>query len=430
MTRTTQKTAEMLAELAEDLINDSGSEADLDLPEPDSFLIASPSTTQQKREIVLAPETPPSLPPKETDKELLLSSVNAVYSAKSTPRSSEKVDEKDTALVPRANSSRSLNEQFEQQKRKQPAKSNSHASGMSTKETESPSRSTRQKKIRMALDTMEPETPEPTRRKRSKRAAEQPATSSSSKSILATGLSDTQLKRIQRSIKSTQLSLTIHTTVAPLLASHTCTHLVAATGGRSKRATRTFKYLVGLTLGAQMVTPDWLVDSVKAGRWLDESNYAIEGDTALPQYRLSSSQQLKSLFEDYKLYVCCDGGPAYSRDDLVGLVRATGGTVVESLDDLPDDDDKLLGQQHASKKRALSMQGSMAKDIAKVPAKYRYLFELPTDTSRPIVLIDSNQLDGTRSSATLGSIVKTAGAQLPYRTTSWLFDCLSASQIC
>ncbi|KAJ2454364.1 hypothetical protein EV183_001610 [Coemansia sp. RSA 2336] len=429
MSKTTRRAAEMLAEIAQDLVDDSGSETDLDLPEPASFLDASPSTTQQKREIVLAPETPPSLLPQETDKELLLlPSINAVYSVKSTPRS-RKSDGDDTPLIANASSSRSLNEQLEQQKRKQPSKSH-RGSGTRAAETESPGRSTRQRTTRMALDAMKADAPEPTPRKRSKRAAKQPTASSSTRSILTTGLSDAQLKRIQKSI-GPKLDLTIYQTVAPLLASHTCTHLVAATAGKSKRASRTFKYLVGLVLGAQMVTSGWLFDSVKAGRWLDEGSYAIEGDTALPQHCLSSSQKLKGLFDKYKLYVCCEGGSAYSRDELVGLVKAAGATVVESLDGLPAADEQQLEQQHAAKKRKVLTQGSMAKDVAKVPAKYRYLFELPTHTSRPIVLIDSSQLDGTpRSSATLSNLVKTAGTQLPYRTTSWLFDCLSACQIC
>ncbi|KAJ2851829.1 hypothetical protein IWW36_000790 [Coemansia brasiliensis] len=449
--KTPKRTAALLTEIAEGLVNDSGSETDLDLPEPDSFLIASSPlpTRQQKREIVLAPETPPHQLPSEnhSSKDLLQPSVHTVYSAKSTPRSSkESAHDKDTVVTSKANSSRSLNEQFEQQKRKQPPKPTSMAVDSSassskdalTSETKSSGKSTRQKKIKMALDAMKADdASEPTPRKRSRRATKQSASAtrnlSLGVSILTTGLSDTQLKRIQKSIRSAQLNLTIHKSATPLLASssHQCTHLVAATtGGKGMRATRTFKYLAGLVLGAKMVSSGWLFDSVKAGEWLDESSYAIEGDTALPQFRLPSSHQSEALFDKYQMHVCCEGGAAYSRDDLVSLIKATGATVAELPDEDLVDADELLYQEHASKKRvSLSASGSMAKDIAKAPAKYRYLFELPIDQSRPIVLVDSNQLNGARSSATLGNIVKAAGNKLPYRTTSWLFDCLSANQI-
>jgi hypothetical protein len=48
---------------------------------------------------------------------------------------------------------------------------------------------------------------------------------------------------------------------------------------------RSYKYVKALALGARVVDSRWLVDSKRAGKWLDYDPYAISGDFSMPETR-------------------------------------------------------------------------------------------------------------------------------------------------
>ncbi|KAJ2345030.1 hypothetical protein GGF43_005318 [Coemansia sp. RSA 2618] len=464
------------AALADDLMNDSsGTETDLDLPEPDTFLSSPPPTGARREaaeEIVLAPETPPSATAEtaaETaagnagdngnEEELLQTPKSAKkYAARSTPRSERGRK--------RPSAGRSLATQPERPappKRRAINAANDRSSMTAVESSSvsddapqdtpgSPPRTPR--KPRRALDTARTDPPPKRTRTSQTPRADNNTESADALRVLTTGLTDAQTSRLQRAAKQlsakTSTPIAIHTSTSKLLNDTTTTdpqlftHVVtpARKTSTGPRCMRTFKYLVGLVAGARIVTPDWLLESAKRGSLLGESAYAVAGDTAVPNHTISGPRRIGALLAGYVFYVWGDGkdlGPAHAQSDLVLLMRVAGARVVDELpepsDELPEPSDEISqpddgnvsdGEAGSGVRRAT---GGMDKELAGVPTKYRRPFEKPVAKDETIVLVDGAGLKGTRCSVTMGAVIAATNGKLPCRTKAWLFDCISSDQI-
>ena len=100
----------------------------------------------------------------------------------------------------------------------------------------------------------------------------------------------------------------------------TTTHVVCGD------ARRTINVMRGVVRGVQLVTFQWVVESVKAGRWLAEDDYPVDrfsGAAAL--YRAEK----KNLFKDYaSIYVSSKS--LIPQRDLSDLIRCIGGHVTST----------------------------------------------------------------------------------------------------
>ncbi|KAJ2497380.1 hypothetical protein GGH96_005144 [Coemansia sp. RSA 1972] len=387
------------------LENGSDTDTDLDLPDPDSFLSSPSSMSATRDEIVLAPETPPmskdvvvaESPPIAMCKD---DTVVAPETPPATTRRDEVVNTPKTAMTNAVRSTRL--------KRKSAGASSMTAVDLNSSIT-SDEPITGPESPRNA-QTTRPKT------KRSKIVSD-------TLHVLTTKLTDAQTTRLRRAAKqvsTTGSTISIHTSVNHSV--HLYTHVVTP-AGKDMRASRTFKYLVGLACGAHIVTPDWLFECAKRKQLVDESAYAVKGDSATPTHTLQR-RNAGELFNGRLFYLwgdanCWDAGKAHSRDDLVFLLQTAGARVVDELPAIEGD-----AQDTESDSEPLRAAKCMVKDLAKVPQKYRAQFALPL-CNKPIVLVDTNSLKGTRCSSTMSAIAATS---LPCRTKSWLFDCISTNQ--
>ncbi|KAJ2800701.1 hypothetical protein H4R20_003960 [Coemansia guatemalensis] len=479
-------TAVQHADLVDELVNDSGSETDLDLPDPSTILsTSSPVRQTSDAAVTFVPETPPSIllstkedaqqnaTPKSSQQR-----VTATYSAKNSPRAS---------VSSRRSLKADLNIQQQEDGNGSPvrkrrreallvgASSLTAVNGSSivddadknttvSKETKNPQSATPRrgrKRMSESVGTAEKETgasqtpqrKRPARTNDASAAAEKGHTETNGVALrlLTTGLSDAQLGRLRRAAKQLQqqklaITVDIHSSTELLgipAQEGGYTHLIAAVG-KDGRASRTFKYLAALTSGAWLVTVDWLLESAKAHKPLPEAEFSVIGDCALPQYTLSGPRPIHALLCKHQLHLWPSSGwdsSAHSQADLQRLIRATGAKLVDAL---PAPESLDAAEKDAattsSRRESLGSSGgrhstsngdgsSMEREIKVVPTKYRWLFELPVREDVPVVLVDTSSLKGARSNVALGNIVSATGGTIPCRTKSWLFDCISANAI-
>ncbi|KAJ1728626.1 hypothetical protein LPJ61_003935 [Coemansia biformis] len=469
--------AELRSGLVSNLVDDSSdSDTDLDLPNPGTLL--SPiqgrveSGAPDDSEVQFVPETPPPPPllllASTMDTPLLRTpgsprgKVAATYSAKGTPRARRSLGSAlaargrpalESAQLSTGNGSSSLTAVDD--------------SGAAEHTESTPSARRTPKKRRPATAAADSPLPATPKRQKTLRGSkpDKPAQPAEQKTrtapkdgdgngpelrLLCTGLSEAQMTRVQRAAKQAQQhfasSVAVHRN-AELLGNNASggggyTHVVAATG-KDGRATRTFKYLAGLVSGAWVVTADWLLESVKAHKRLPEADFAVAGDSAMPQSTLVGPRPVGTLLRNYMVHLwgddaCWDAGSAHSPADMRALVVATGASVVEELaspgssedEDGGDSQPALTSKSRESVGAGVRHPGSrVEKEVAGLPAKYRRLFDLPAHEGQPIILVSGSDLSGARSSVALGAIISATGGTTPCRTKTWLFDCISAGQI-
>ncbi|KAJ2611492.1 hypothetical protein H4S08_003137 [Coemansia sp. RSA 1365] len=476
--RNIRNSAVQHADLVDELVNESGSETDLDLPDPSTFLSSSPTHQAPDATVTFVPETPPSLisNPKEdiqqdTTPKSTQQRVTATYSAKNSPRASVSSRRSLNPNLDMRQEQGGINGSPTHKRRREAllvgASSLTAVNGSSTidnvksivvaKDTKSPQPATPRrgrKRTSEAVTTVETETSvlQTPQRKRSTQndnvgtavASKTVGTTGVALRLLTTGLSDAQLGRLRRAAKQMmeqQLATTIgihnNTELLGLPAQKGgYTHLVAAVS-KDGRASRTFKYLAALTSGAWLVTVDWPLESVKAQKLLPEADFAVKGDCALPNYSVTGLRSIHELLCKYQIHLWPSSGwdsSAHTQAELERLIHATGAKVIDALpaseslgsaeNDAPLHDN--LGFSGARKSTGNGV-GSMERELKGVPAKYRWLFELPVREDVPVVLVDSSSLKGARSNIALGAIVSATGGGIPCRTKSWLFDCISAN---
>ncbi|KAJ1965626.1 hypothetical protein GGI12_000622 [Dipsacomyces acuminosporus] len=271
--------------------------------------------------------------------------------------------------------------------------------------------------------------------------------------LLTTGLTEAQATRLRRAVKraGTQLSWSVNVHSDPGFLRNaaqyakntgknegsTYSHLVTVPG-KDNRTARTFKYLAGLVSGAWVVSMDWILESIKARRLLPETDFTIDGDTALSQYTLTGPRQIGHLFNGYAIYVRgkLEVGSAYTSADVVNLIRATGALVVPRLE-AEDDENSSPKTKSATRQQKQPRQQQWPgkkkrgadKKLSNLRDAHRRLFEIPVSTETTVVLIDIDSLSAEKAKEELDEIVEVTGGACPCRTKTWFFDCISANEV-
>ncbi|KAJ1644930.1 hypothetical protein LPJ64_003447 [Coemansia asiatica] len=250
--------------------------------------------------------------------------------------------------------------------------------------------------------------------------------------ILATGLSNSQTARLQKAVSQAPIKLGISVDLHMVIPDTTrqlpdYTHLVASVG-KDGRASRTFKYLAGIASGAMVVRPEWLLDSIRKGCILDESLYAVAGDSAMPTCMLSSPVVRGALLSGFTVFVWdgrWDAGSAHTHGQLLSLIRTLGATVAKKVPRVIETSDGPDEQGEEVR----DVRSNAGKVAAGVPAQYRGMFEMSVSRYRAVILVDHDAIRGAGAHAVLENIVQRTQALCPCRTKSWLFDCISANEV-
>lgn len=162
--------------------------------------------------------------------------------------------------------------------------------------------------------------------------------------LLLTGLSDDQKFLIQTNLsKMSKLSVSKEHTNNPLdtplpftiereYSPDTATHIICACGPKSK-CPRTLKYLLGIAGKSWIVSFDWFLESLTAGKILPEEQYVVKGDEAV-QIDTEACERSRSdagkLFHGVEFYLAGPfNAPGPSKSDLAVLIGLAGGTVVK-----------------------------------------------------------------------------------------------------
>ncbi|KAK6188768.1 hypothetical protein SNE40_004879 [Patella caerulea] len=107
-----------------------------------------------------------------------------------------------------------------------------------------------------------------------------------------------------------------------------CSHLV------TDKIRRTVKFLGGLCLGVQIVSPQWLEQSKTAGMFLDSSKYIVSDKTTEKQYKFLLHQSLDiasthPMLQGYKIHVTKSVKPG--PDTMKEILECAGAEYIKSL---------------------------------------------------------------------------------------------------
>ncbi|KAI8090556.1 hypothetical protein BDF21DRAFT_483395 [Thamnidium elegans] len=169
--------------------------------------------------------------------------------------------------------------------------------------------------------------------------------------IMFTGVLDAEMELIEKHIERVAESRLKFTVGSELKDMEEVTHVISSVDSY-KKCHRTLKYLSGILRGKWIVTPKWLLDSMKQKKWLPEESYEVQGDaksglTRAPnkgrQRRLNHEEPL---FEGMRFYLAGDYSEKHNKKDLGYLIDSGGGIVEKrkptSLSDVPETLDKNL----------------------------------------------------------------------------------------
>ncbi|KAJ2382332.1 hypothetical protein GGI05_005688 [Coemansia sp. RSA 2603] len=249
----------------------------------------------------------------------------------------------------------------------------------------------------------------------------------SSLSLITTGLTDAQLKRLRKSAvqlsECLSVTIAVHTEVS--CSKHKLpiyTHLVTSVG-KDGRTARTYKYLAGIASGAKAVKVEWMFESAKKGTLLPVDRYLITGDTAMRGCSLAPNIERGKLLAGYNICVWkgkWDAGSAHTHEELLSLICTLGAKLIDKVpkDEIPVSDNA-----------SLEIGPSAAKFAATVPVMYRDMFTKPTHNIKTVILVDPDTIKGTKGHSVLDDITHQTAGAYPCRTKSWLFDCVSANKV-
>lgn len=149
--------------------------------------------------------------------------------------------------------------------------------------------------------------------------------------LLLTGLSEDQKAIIHFNLQNlTKISGGVPFKIIKDYSSDQVTHIICACAPKS-HCPRTLKYLLGIVGKSWIVSFDWILESIEAGKLLNESQYVVKGDEAV---RCDTSACEKSRADPGKLFAGKEfflngsfigGGP--SKADLTNLIQLAGGIV-------------------------------------------------------------------------------------------------------
>ncbi|XP_062179198.1 uncharacterized protein LOC133883829 isoform X2 [Phragmites australis] len=116
---------------------------------------------------------------------------------------------------------------------------------------------------------------------------------------------------------------------------HSCTHIVTG------KARRTMNFCVALSSGAWIVSPNWLKESFRKGKFVGEAQYVLEDEEYRMQYKselrnavMTAKERPCSLFSGYTFCLSKYIQPSF--DVLSSIIKSTGGKIIKKLSESDD----------------------------------------------------------------------------------------------
>ncbi|NWV46964.1 BRCA1 protein, partial [Daphoenositta chrysoptera] len=146
-------------------------------------------------------------------------------------------------------------------------------------------------------------------------------------SIVASGLNHSEHLVVQKFVKKTQSTLSNHITKGT-------THVIMKTD-EELVCERTLKYFLGIAGGKWVVSYQWIIQSFKEGRILDEENFEVRGDVINGRNHQGPKRARQALtekiFKDFE--ICCYGPfTDMTTEHLEWMVELCGASVVKQPD--------------------------------------------------------------------------------------------------
>ncbi|NXI04437.1 BRCA1 protein, partial [Pachycephala philippinensis] len=146
-------------------------------------------------------------------------------------------------------------------------------------------------------------------------------------SIVASGLNHSEHLVVQKFVKKTQSTLSNHITKGT-------THVIMKTD-EELVCERTLKYFLGIAGGKWVVSYQWIIQSFKEGRILDEENFEVRGDVINGRNHQGPKRARQALtekiFKDFE--ICCYGPfTDMTTAHLEWMVELCGASVVKQPD--------------------------------------------------------------------------------------------------
>ncbi|NWT94457.1 BRCA1 protein, partial [Urocynchramus pylzowi] len=146
-------------------------------------------------------------------------------------------------------------------------------------------------------------------------------------SIVVSGLNHSEHLVVQKFVKKTQSTLSNHITEGT-------THVIMKTD-EELVCERTLKYFLGIAGGKWVVSYQWIIQSFKEGRILDEENFEVRGDVINGRNHQGPKRARQALtekiFKDFE--ICCSGPfTGMTTEHLEWMVELCGASVVKQPD--------------------------------------------------------------------------------------------------
>ncbi|NXY35956.1 BRCA1 protein, partial [Pomatorhinus ruficollis] len=146
-------------------------------------------------------------------------------------------------------------------------------------------------------------------------------------SIVASGLNHSEHWVVQKFVKKTQSTLSNHITEGT-------THVIMKTD-EELVCERTLKYFLGIAGGKWVVSYQWIIQSFKEGRILDEENFEVRGDVINGRNHQGPKRARQALtekiFRDFEI-CCCGPFTDMTTGHLQWMVELCGASVVKQPD--------------------------------------------------------------------------------------------------
>ncbi|NXA90836.1 BRCA1 protein, partial [Melanocharis versteri] len=143
-------------------------------------------------------------------------------------------------------------------------------------------------------------------------------------SIVASGLNHSEHLVVQKFVKKTQSTLSNHITEGT-------THVIMKTD-KELVCERTLKYFLGIAGGKWVVSYQWIIQSFKEGRILDEENFEVRGDVINGRNHQGPKRARQALtekiFKDFEI-CCCGPFTDMTTEHLEWMVELCGASVVK-----------------------------------------------------------------------------------------------------
>ncbi|NWY70527.1 BRCA1 protein, partial [Erithacus rubecula] len=146
-------------------------------------------------------------------------------------------------------------------------------------------------------------------------------------SIVASGLNHSEYLLVQKFVKKTQSTLSNHITEGT-------THVIMKTD-KELVCERTLKYFLGIAGGKWVVSYQWIIQSFKEGRILDEEHFEVRGDVINGRNHQGPKRARQALtekiFKDFEI-CCCGPFTDMTTGHLEWMVELCGASVVKQPD--------------------------------------------------------------------------------------------------